>query len=186
MLLVWLLLVGISGCALLHPTISMRPTQAESAPFVLKGRIAVTYRGEKFSTELRWTHQMQSDEILLLAPLGQTVARITSDTQQATLEQGERHYHAEDAETLMTQLLGWYLPLDYLHHWVLGMPASGSTAQQERNAQGQISQLMQDGWEVSYTDYAGVSADSLPRRLQFSRADLRVKLVIDGWEWVKE
>jgi outer membrane lipoprotein LolB len=87
---------------------------------------------------------------------------------------------------LMTQLLGWYLPLDYLHHWVLGLAARDNAAQLERNEQGQIRQLKQDGWEVSYTGYADASVDSLPTHLQFNRANLRVKLVIDGWEWVKE
>jgi outer membrane lipoprotein LolB len=175
----------LSGCASLEHR-SRPPAQPEFAPFLLHGRIAVNYRGEKFATELRWTHQTQSDEILLLAPLGKTVARITRDAKQATLAQGERHYHAENVEALMTELLGWYLPLDSLHHWVLGLPASGNAAQSERNEYGQISRLKQDDWEVSYTEYADTRADSLPKRLEFSRAELRVKLVIDGWEWVEK
>ena len=183
----WLLfpvIALLAGCALLQPAPApaARPAQAESAPFALNGRIAVKHNGSRHSAGLRWTHTALSDEILLLAPLGQTAARVYRDAQHATLDDGDKHYRADDAETLMQQALGWYLPVRGLHHWVLGLAETGSPAQIERNAHGQIAVLRQYGWEVHYQRYPDNKPDSLPTRLQLSREELQVQLLIDEWE----
>jgi outer membrane lipoprotein LolB len=179
------LVVSLSGCASFHPhpILASPPAQIESAPFALNGRIAINYQGNRNSAGMHWNHQAQSDEILLLTPLGQTVARIASDAQHATLDQGEQHYQANDAETLMTQVLGWHLPMSGLHYWVLGKEASDSTAQVERDEQGRISVLHQAGWEVRYLSYADATPSSLPSRMELIHNDLQVKLFIDEWDW---
>lgn len=182
-LLVLTMLLG--GCALMSPAPApvARPAQAESAPFALNGRIAVRHNGTRHSAGLRWVHQAGSDEMLLLAPLGQTAARIYRDAQRATLDDGDKHYQADDVESLMQQVLHWHLPLSGLHHWVLGIADAGSPAQIERGDNGQIAVLHQDGWEVRYLRYADTRPDSLPARLQLSREGLQVQLLIDEWEW---
>jgi outer membrane lipoprotein LolB len=149
----------------------------------MNGRIAVKYNGSRESAGLRWAHTGQSDEILLLSPLGQTAARIYSDARQTTLDDGDKHYENKNAESLMQEVLGWYLPLSRLHHWLLGLAEAGSTAHIERNANGQIAVLQQDGWEVRYLSYDGEKPDSLPKRMQLSHEDLQVQLLIDEWEW---
>jgi outer membrane lipoprotein LolB len=65
---------------------------------------------------------------------------------------------------------------------VLGMEAEGG-ALVERDELGRISVLRQDGWEVRYLRYADNKADSLPKRMQLSREDLQLTLLIDEWEW---
>lgn len=180
--LIGLLLLG--GCASLHShRASVVPSEPESAPFVLNGRISIDFPGEHHSAGLYWNHQTQSDEILLLTPFGQTVARITSDVQHATLDQGGQHFQADDAGTLMVQVLGWHLPLSGLHHWVLGKDANDSPAQIERDEHGRVSVLRQADWEVRYLSYAEATPESLPSRLQLTHADLQVKLFIDEWDW---
>lgn len=175
------LLVMVSGCALLPaaPVPSLRPAQPESAPFALNGRISISHLGKRHSAGLRWTHRAQSDEILLLAPLGATAARVYRDAQSATLDDGDKHYQAGDAETLMQRVLGWHFPLNGMHYWVLGRASPENPAKIERDGNGQITVLRQDGWEVSYLRYA----DNLPSRLLVSRDDLQVQLLIDEWEW---
>jgi outer membrane lipoprotein LolB len=183
------LVVLLSGCALLPsaPSPVARPAQSESAPFALNGRISVKHMETRQSAGLRWTHRAQSDEILLLTPLGQTAARVYSDTRrethQATLDEGGKHYQNVDAESLMEEVLGWHLPLAGLHQWVLGLPAADSPAQIERDGNGRISVLRQHGWEVRFLRYADSQQDSLPARLQLSYEDLQVQLLIDEWEW---
>jgi outer membrane lipoprotein LolB len=181
--LIWVVCLG--GCASLssRSALAARPAQPESAPFALNGRISVNYQGARHSAGLHWSHQAQSDEILLLTPLGQTVARIASDARHATLDQNEQHYQADDVETLMARVLGWHLPLGGLHYWMLGLPAIDSPAQIERDSHARINLLRQAGWEVRYIDYADARPDSLPSRLQLSREDLQVQLLIDEWEW---
>lgn len=183
----WLLfcLICLGGCALQpsRPVSMARPAQAESAPFALNGRAVINYQGKHHSAGLRWTHQAGADELLLLAPLGQTVARVYRDAGHATLDEGGRHHQADDVETLMQQVLGWHLPLGGLRQWVLGLPARDGPAQIERGGNGQISVLHQAGWEVRYLRYADGRPDSLPSRLQLSHEELQVQLLIDEWDW---
>lgn len=170
----------LAGCA--SQPVVPRPVQFEAVPFAMNGRISVKHNGSHDSAGLRWTHQAQTDEILLLTPLGQTAARIWRDEGQATLDEGGRHYQDSDVESLMMQVLGWRLQLDGLHHWVLGMPERGD-AMLEHDEQGRLTVLRQDGWEVRYLAYADNKADSLPARMQLSRKDLQLTLLIDEWEW---
>ncbi len=184
--LLWLLALG--GCALspVTPASISRPDQSESRPFALNGRVAITHNGTHHSAGLRWVHQSASDELLLQGPLGQTGARVYRDAQGATLGDGSKLYQAENVETLMQEVLGWHLPLNGLHQWVLGLAAHDdvqSDAQIERDALGRISLLRQSGWEVRYQRYADDRADSLPTRLQLSRDNLQVRLIIDEWQW---
>lgn len=177
---IFLLAVLLGGCTTLSSTVqTARPDQPELGQFALNGRISINHRGERRSAGLRWTHLERSDEILLLAPLGQTAARVYQDQGGATLESDGKSYRADDVEMLMQQVLDWHLPLEGLHHWVLGLPATGSQAQVERDAEGRLSRMAQDGWEVHYLRYA----DNLPSRLQLSHEDLQVLLLIDTWDW---
>jgi len=149
----------------------------------MNGRISANHQGKRHSAGLRWMHQNSSDEILLLAPLGYTVARVYRDAHQATLEESDKSYQANDAETLMEQVLGWHLPLNGLHRWVLGLPDSSDVERIERDDLGRIHVLHQSGWEVRYLLYANADPDSLPSRLQLSHEDLQLLLLIDEWEW---
>jgi len=182
--LVMLMLLG--GCSLLPtaPEPAARPAQIESAPFALNGRIAIKHSGTRHSAGVRWVHKTESDELLLQGPLGQTAARVYRDAQGATLQDGSKEYQAADAESLMQQVLGWQLPLGGLHRWVLGRAAEGD-AQITRDERGRIALLQQNGWEVRYLRYDGDGPDSLPSRLQLSRDELQVQLLIDEWEWEK-
>jgi outer membrane lipoprotein LolB len=159
-----------------------RQAQPDLLPFAFNGRVAIKHNGERSSAGVRWTHHRADDEILLLAPLGQTVARIFSDAHGVVLETGGEQYYEENAENLTRRILGWNLPLNGLRYWVLALPSSGSEATISRAENGQIKELHQDGWKIVYTRYAAESADSLPLRLTLQHKDIELQLLIDEWE----
>ena len=174
----------LAGCAttLLTPQPVARPAQTEHVSFALNGRIAVNHDGKRSSSSVRWTHHPADDEILLFAPLGQTMARIHRDEQGVVLDTSDKHYTAEDTEELTQRVLGWHLPLDGLQYWVLALPAPDSEASIERDANGQVSVMHQDGWEIRYTRYAAQAPDSLPLRMSLQRGGMELQLLIDEWE----
>lgn len=174
----------LAGCAVAppRPQPMVRPVHVEQAAFALNGRIAVKHDGERSSSSMRWTHQPAEDEILLFAPLGQTVARIRRDAQGVVLDTADKHYNSQDTEELTQRALGWHLPLDGLQYWVLALPAPGSKAGIERDANGQVSRMRQDGWEIRYTRYAAPAPDSLPLRMNLQREEMELQLLIDEWE----
>jgi outer membrane lipoprotein LolB len=175
-----LLILLFTGCASVPVTVQ-RPQQAD-APFVFNGRVAVKQGEQRDSAGVRWMHRADDDEILLLAPLGQTVARIHRDASEVTLDASGKHYTALDMETLMQQVLGWQLPLSGLSHWVTALPAPESWYSIERDENGQVSIMHQQGWEIAYSRYAATTLDALPLRLNLKRDGMEVLLLIDEWE----
>jgi outer membrane lipoprotein LolB len=178
-----LVLALLAGCAA-NPaaTQSTRPREAVNAPFALNGRIAVRHDGEHTSANVRWVHRVNEDDILLLAPFGQTVAHIHSNRDGVVLDTQDKHYSAQDVESLMQKALGWQLPLAGLRYWVLAMPSPDESGRVEREANGQISEMRQDGWEIRYTRYVAENADSLPSRMSLQRKGLELQLLVDEWE----
>ncbi len=175
-----LLILLIAGCAT-APVAVQRPLQAD-APFAFNGRVAIKQGEKRDSAGMRWVHRAAEDEILLLAPLGQTMARIHREDGEVTLDASGKHYAARDMESLMQQVLGWQLPLSGLQHWVYALPAPGSESLIERDANGQVSILRQQGWEIGYSRYAAAAADALPLRMNLKRDGVEVLLLIDEWE----
>jgi outer membrane lipoprotein LolB len=180
-LLLPLLLVGCAS-APPAPQAVARPAGVEQKPFVLNGRIAIKHDGDRSSANIRWTHRTDDDDILLLAPFGQTVARIHSDGQGVVLDTADKHYTSQDTEELTQQVLGWHLPLAGLRYWVLALPAPESKASIEHDANGQVSTMQQDGWKISYIRYASQIPDSLPLRISLQREGMELQLLIDEWE----
>lgn len=152
------------------------------APFAFNGRIAIRQEERRESAAVRWVQRDGTDEILLLAPLGQTVARIVRNAEQVTLEADGQRYVADDPETLMQQVLGWRLPLSGLRYWVMALPSPAGESRIERDAGGQMSLLQQQGWTIRYDRYAAAGAEALPLRLTLRREGIEVRLVIDEWE----
>ncbi len=180
MRLIFLWLMLLTGCA--TAPVAVQRAHEVDAPFAFSGRVSVKQGEHRDSAGLRWVHRAPEDEILLLAPLGQTVARIHRDVQEVTLEAGGKRYAAQDMEALMQQVLGWQLPLSGLRYWVTALPAPEGLSGMERNGNGQVSVLRQQGWEIRYTRYAAAMPDALPLRLSLKREDLEVLLLIDEWE----
>jgi outer membrane lipoprotein LolB len=159
----------------------LRPAEAEQKSFVLNGRIAIRHDGDRSSANIRWTHRAENDDILLLAPFGQTVAHIHSDAQEVVLDTADKHYTAQNTEELTQQVLGWHLPLAGLRYWVLALAAPESKASIEHDANGQVSIMQQDDWKISYTRYAAQTPDSLPLRINLQHEGLELQLLIDEW-----
>ena len=177
-----IVLALLNGCAShAPPKTEQRPAQAD-APFAFNGRVAIKHDGERSSAGLRWAHSLEKDELLLLAPLGQTVASIRRDAQGVTMDASGKQYVAQDVEALTHRVLGWALPLSGLRYWVIALPKNGSEADIQRDANGQITVLRQDGWEINYSRYATTAADSLPLRFVLRREHLEIMVVIDEWE----
>jgi len=169
----------LAGCAL-EP---VRPVLPRAPAFDLVGRVAVTHDGRPFSSGVRWQHAAERDEIWLLTPLGQALSHIVDGADGAVITGSDRRqYRARDVEALTRRTLGWELPVARLAWWVRGdIAADGVIAEVERDPQGRLLRLQQDGWDITYVYRSGDSADSLPQRLDLKRESQSIRLVIDTW-----
>ena len=166
----------------------------QPADFVLMGRVSVKGGKESFSGGVQWRHADRGDEILLLSPLGQTLAQIQLNPDGASLTTSEHQsYYATDVESLTEQVLGWRLPLMGLQYWVQGMNSPATAAEMDLDRDGRVVAIRQDGWNIDYARlFPGVEhaaqarsqtqAETVrPRLLLLKRGDLQIKLVIDSW-----
>lgn len=151
--------------------------------FSLNGRVAVRYEEQGFSASLRWQHAPETDDLLILSPLGQGIAQVTRDgTGVKLVTADQREFQAADAEDLTQQVLGWRLPLKGLGYWAVGAPAPGAFGDAERDAEGRLTGFSQDGWRVAYRNYQSVEGAMLPSRIELVRPNLEIKLIVDAWQ----
>jgi outer membrane biogenesis lipoprotein LolB len=55
-------------------------------------------------------------------------------------------------------------------------------AKEQRNKNGQLETLIQQGWEIRYVRYATTKADALPLEINMVRGGLDVIVKVDKWE----
>ncbi len=156
----------------------------------LQGRVAVRHARDSWSASLLWREASLSREVRVVAPLGQGTAVVKHDANgpaELRLSNGEV-YVGESASELLHQQLGWYLPVASLAYWIKGLPDPEHTFSFSLDNQGRLSHLMQAGWQVEYKKYRYSDQFDvvLPAKLSLTRADWKVKLVVQNWQGVEE
>ena len=156
-----------------------------SVDFGFMGRVLVKGGDKGFSGGIRWGHDSTVDNIHLLSPFGQVVAEIKSSEDAALLTTSEqRVYRAANVENLIKKVLGWRLPILGLQYWVRGVNSPKTESEIDRDVDGRIIGIRQDGWMIIYTSYfpSKLIKTERPRVLVLERSNLKIKLVIDNWE----
>jgi len=192
-----LFLLLLTGCATLAPTTapttvktlivepSPEPNNQATHDFRVMGRVSVRNTQDHFSGNVHWQHTGPEDHILLLSPLGQTVAEIWSNRDQASLlTTKQEEFHARNVEDLTEEILGWRLPLNGLQYWIQGTHSPVSTAKIELDSDDRIVAIHQDGWQILYVRYfAAQSGQNIirPRIIELQYDDLKIRMVVDNW-----
>lgn len=175
----------LGGCAMLP---SLAPTAVPPAvarfaapTFELAGRLSASDGTHAASGSLEWEHKRAADRWTVYTPLGQIAARLDSTPDGAELltANGERR-QAASADAMLPELLGIEVPMTRLGRWVQGAPAADAEVRAVDGA-GRPALVIDQGWRIDYLEYHGDGADALPRRLEVSRGDARLRLVIDHW-----
>lgn len=175
-----LLALLLHGCASSPPLPSAVIGAPLAANWTLQGRIGIQTGEQSLSGQFRWQHRAEADEVLMMSPLGQGVARIVRNAEGVTLEvPNQAPRHAPDAESLTREALGYGLPVAGLSWWVQARPDPGRAFEATRDTAGRLAQLKQDGWVIDYLQY---SADARPRKLVVAREGLEIRLVADTWQ----
>ena len=187
----------LSGCASTSPIKEIPPVAqkinqqhiaklAQIQYFTLKGRLGVVTQKQGFSGGIDWQHALISDNIEVYSPLGGKVARIVKSPTGVTLTTQEGHsVKAQDAESLTEMTLGWRLPLAGLSDWALGKPTKSKVDASTWDEQGRLTTLKQDGWDISYENYAENNGYSLPSKIVLKSENVNLKLLVEKWSNIK-
>ncbi|WP_202840660.1 lipoprotein insertase outer membrane protein LolB [Luteimonas saliphila] len=153
----------------------------------LQGRVAISSGRQGGSGRLDWTQRGGRYDIALAAPVTRQGWRLSGDAVSARLEGIEGGPREGGAvEALLFQATGWDIPVRAMVDWIRGVPAEAGAhgpARLEHGSGDLPVRLEQGGWRIEYRDWyeAGVGQPALPRRIDASRGEARVRLVVDGW-----
>lgn len=172
----------IAACAPMQPRESVTAAaRAPLAAFALEGRLSATDGRQAANGGVDWQHAARSDRLTLLSPLGQIVARLDSTPEGASLTQADgTRVLASDIDSLLPRVLGVELPAQRLARWVQAAPDAAAEIR-HRDAVGRPQLVIDQGWRIEYLAYADDAPQALPARLDVSRGDARLRLIIDHW-----
>jgi outer membrane lipoprotein LolB len=153
-----------------------------AAGWQLDGRAAVAVGTQGWQATLNWRQSGIFAEVHLSGPFGIGALLLKQGPDGLSLN------GAPPSDAVLSQVqekLGFELPLDNLHYWMLGVANPAAAFDLSRNDQDRAKALTQAGWSVTYDRYMAVQGDVLPARWVLSRDDVRVRIVIDHWDWAK-
>jgi len=125
------------------------------------------------------TQDALKDTLEIRNPVGGSIAKITINPGEATLERDGQVVTAIDADTLIQNTLGLPLPARGLSNWLRGEVRPGSEASVDRNAQGQVSKISQDGWDLVYTWGNKKRLDKLTMTRSSNIGSIDIRLIFD-------
>ncbi|MEO7207940.1 MAG: lipoprotein insertase outer membrane protein LolB [Steroidobacteraceae bacterium] len=148
----------------------------------LDGRAAVALGTQGWQATLTWGQTDTGAEVHLAGPFGIGALALKQTPQGLSLNGAPP---SDAVVSLVQEKLGFDLPIENLHYWLLGVPNPGSTFDLSRNDQDRAKVLSQAGWNIAYDRYMPVAGDLLPARLVLTAGDVRVRIIIDHWNWPK-
>lgn len=125
------------------------------------------------------TQESLKDVLEIRNPMGGSIAKITIMPGEATLESDGKVVTAVDADTLLQNALGLPLPARGLSNWLRGEVRAGSEASVDRNANGQVNKISQDGWDLFYTWSNTGRLEKLTMTRSSNIGSIDIRLVFD-------
>jgi outer membrane lipoprotein LolB len=149
----------------------------------LQGRTAITQGKEGWNAGLRWQENQGAYQIKIEGPFSQGGITLEGNASQAvlTMTDGQK-ISARDPEILIKEALGIQLPVSALRDWVRGIPYSSINIDQlELDTEGQVTHLVQQGWDISFLKYVPFGIYSLPTKIFIKNQDLSLRLAVTRW-----
>lgn len=125
------------------------------------------------------TQDAQTDTLEIRNLVGGSIAKITIKPGEAILERDGKLTTAIDADTLVQNTLGLPLPARGLSDWLRGQTRPGSNASVERNDEGLVSKITQDGWTLRYNWGSSQRLEKLTMTRTSNIGSIDIRLVFD-------
>jgi len=154
----------------------------------MHGRLAVQTADGAFQGRFSWQQRADALELAVRSPLGAGVLEVDGTPSSLKVTARGDTRVLDNPETQLSELLGWWLPVASLHAWLLGLPDPAFKASTEPGPDGTLASFEQRLWRVVFASYqlapAKAAAESrllVPRRIDLTHGELRLRLTIDDW-----
>ncbi len=168
-------------------TTSTVPFQYQENLFIA-GRINIQYQqdgeAKSVSGSFEWLQTESETTITLLSPLGQTIATIKQNAFGATLQQGNEPLRsAQDVDALLSETLGWPLPMASMRNWLQGYALNQQGLREAVRGQDNRPMLA-DGWQLQFVSWQQETEQIYPKRIDLQRyttqaGEVKLRIVID-------
>lgn len=143
-----------------------------------KGRLAYSHQGQGGTAQVYWRQTGNQSEIMLSAPLGIGTVKIRMDPSTAQVfDASGRLLQSGETQQLLQQVLHVAMPVASLMNGLRAYWPEHATVPYLSDASAGIDA---DGWQWRYQEWVQAPV-RLPKKLETSRADSRLRLIVDQW-----
>lgn len=172
----------------------VRARVAQLNSWQFKAKVGISTSASRESANIVWRYNDQNNDVRLFGPLGMGAVNLQFDDFGVVLTDGSgRQYRGSSAQTLLSKIVGWQIPLDALQYWLHVMPEPNSVYRYQLNALGTfVSMIEQQGWQIAYQAYREYGPEGnkimLPRKTIASKTlsngeKLNVTLISRAWDF---
>ena len=159
---------------------------AVRAQWSLQGRVALSNGRDGGSGRIDWQQDGARYDVALSAPVTRQSWRLSGDDAGAQLEGLEGGTRSgPDPVALLREATRWEIPVTALSSWARGLQADvrHGPATVQYAADGRLARVEQAGWVIDYTGWqADARGVELPSRLNASKGEAKVRLIVDRWD----
>lgn len=147
----------------------------------MRGRLVVHTGERAFQGSFDWLQQPEALRLRVRGPLGAGVLEVSGPLDHLTLTTRGEHRELTDPERELSALVGWWVPVESLSAWLVGLPDRRYPARTDFGRAGELEMLEQRQWRVDYPSYQLAQGMLLPRSIELTHAGLELKLAVDSW-----
>ena len=148
----------------------------------MQGRVGMSNGSDGGSGAMDWLQHGELLQFDFHGPFGSGALDIKGDGNVLHVKSSRGdNFITSDPERDFMRLLHVPLPVLRMRYWVIGLPAPRAAFTRQLDAKGQLEQLAQLGWQISYFAYANFDGHDLPTRMLIQRGQVRIKLAIEQW-----
>jgi outer membrane lipoprotein LolB len=180
--------VVVAACAHVPPPeldgldFAARRQQLESIEaWDMRGRLAVNTGERAYPGSFVWLQDGERSTLTVRGPLGAGILEVDGTPQRMMVAARGEQRVLEDPEADLSAMLGWWMPVESLRPWLLGLPDARFDAQPQLGAGDVIEVLDQREWHVEYERYQLLDGLLVPRRIDLTHDGLAVRLTVDHW-----
>ena len=153
----------------------------------LTAKFTVSTNDSTESGSIRWMLNSVEERLDILAPTGSVVAQVTVSDSEARLKTDDQETVAKNADILFSEVMGASFPVGALRFWIRGLDAPNLKVESvEKDGDGRITELTQDGWRLSYNGNIAIKSGShrfeVPRRLTATRGEIVIRWASTEWQ----
>ncbi len=158
-----------------------RARLAAASSWRMQGRLTIDTGARAAPGRFSWIQEGDVSTLLVRGPLGGGVLEVTGSPDEMVMTaRGERRV-LTDPEADLSALLGWWMPVESLDAWLLGLPDARYPAETRVGRADVLERLEQRLWRVEYERYQLIDGILVPQRIRMTHETLDVRVTIDDW-----